>query len=153
MSLHPIIYIVLGLIVAVSSAFQPQMILFVFIGAGIAIYGGVKLYSQLKKVPPQKKRYSAHEHLHKHHTQHDRIHHRSEEEQLRHHNHMHSQQTRQSQQHSHSHQHMNTNNMNVSNNNNNSQHIRPQTKYKTCPSCKHAMHNSYRFCPHCGYGV
>lgn len=143
MSLHPVIYIVLGIIVALASIFQPQMILFVFIGAGMAIYGGFKAFFSKKSVTKQPKRPSSHSHLHSHHTTHHNIHHRSDEQQIQHHHAKHHHHYRQSQQHSqHSHNHQQSD-----------QHVRPQVKYKTCPSCKHAMHSGYRFCPHCGYGV
>ena len=49
MSLHPFVYIVLGLVVAISSLFQRQMILFVFIGVGILIYGLIKQFKKPKE--------------------------------------------------------------------------------------------------------
>ena len=135
-AINPFVHIVLGIIVTVASLLNKNMILFVAIGIGFIIWGGIRLIIASSKKKEKKQVYpaqdSAQAHAHRQHHQHGM------------HNSIH--QHHPAQQHSHApRQHApqhGTHN-----------HPVHQQQYKRCPSCHQAIERSYRFCPYCGYGV
>lgn len=154
--INPKIFIGLGVIVTISSLLQERMKFFLIFGIGFIIWGVVGLIQATsnRSKPSQREEIRQKFSNQNHPAQHSQGHQQNM-------NHSHQQAT-------HNYHNNNTNNNNHHQNHtqhvhsqHNANHTHPhhqQTQvsphtHKRCPSCHRIIEKTYRFCPHCGYGV
>ena len=138
--INPNVFIILGVIVTVSSAIQDRLHFFIIFGVGFILWGGVGLILNKK----EKKSNNNYNNIHQQHPKHKINHQHQNQHNINHNNQQHSSRIQNPQNHNN-----NNNNMHQQKNPHNINH----PTHKRCPNCHRIIPKEYRFCPYCGYGV